>query len=396
MKVLTVFIDGLKPESIEYMPFLNTFSTKRRIKTEFGHSNPSHASMYTGVYPNKHLYWFIWKYSPSTSPFKWTKKLKLPDNLYIKYACHRVTQFFNRGCSSFYGTPFLWHMPLKCWHYFDVAEKKFWTEPNYVENYPTIFELLTAHSIQYEIIGMSQKYGHEAYRLIERHEFSDVKPWTDLFLGDIDHLSHAYGQNSPQTRERLKKIDSILEAKYRFFEKQFGDFTFMLFSDHGQIEVKERINPYSIFSSQGESLEDYIYFIDINSLRFWFRDEVEREKVTKILSGVDDKGLILTEEHLKKYNIEMPDNRYGDLIFHLYAPYAFDQGKIVAFGKQWTTPPVTIHGCLPDYPDSDGVFISNRRVVSASYIKLEDIMPSMLHLFNIEIPSYVDGRVLWV
>jgi len=61
--VLTVFVDGLKPESLEYMEFLDTFENKMRIRPELGYSNSCHASMYTGVHPNKHLKWFIWKYS---------------------------------------------------------------------------------------------------------------------------------------------------------------------------------------------------------------------------------------------------------------------------------------------------------------------------------------------
>ena len=66
--VLTVFIDGLKPENIEHMPFLNSFSNKKKIKTEFGYSPTCYASMFTGVKPNKHLVWFTWKWK-----HKWTK-----------------------------------------------------------------------------------------------------------------------------------------------------------------------------------------------------------------------------------------------------------------------------------------------------------------------------------
>ena len=395
--VLTAFIDGLKPDSLQYMPFLNSLKTRRRIRTELGFSNPCHASMYTGIYPNRHLNWFIWKYSPETSPFSWTRKFKLPENMYLKYACYRITRLLNRSCSSFYGIPFMWHIPLKLWGYFDVAEKRFWTEPNYIENYPTIFELLRSHHVEHEIIGMSRNHAlaTESSRLIADFELGEVKPWTYFFIGDIDPLSHRYGQDSPQTQERLRKIDDTRQVKYQFFQKRFENFTFMLFSDHGHVRVKERVNPQAVFSSRGGRLDNYIYFMDINYLRFWFRNEKERKRVTEVLSGFGDKGFILTEEHLKGYNINMPDNRYGDLIFHLHPGYAFDQGKIVALGRQWTTVPVTIHGCLPDCPDSDGVFVSNKEVVSDSHLKLEDIMPSILDLLDVAIPDYVDGRVIW-
>ena len=112
--LLTVFIDGLKPESLEYMEFLDTFENKRRIEPELGYSNPCHGSMYSGVHPNKHLCWFIWKHSLKTSPFKWIERFKvnrLPHNAYTKYICYRVSKYFKNG-RSYYGVPFLWYVPM--------------------------------------------------------------------------------------------------------------------------------------------------------------------------------------------------------------------------------------------------------------------------------------------
>ena len=398
MKVLTVFIDGLKPESIQYMPFLDGFSTKRRVIPELGYSNPCHASMYTGVHPNKHLKWFIWKYSPDTSPFKLIEKSKIyefPHNLYTKYACYRIAKFFNRDITSFYGMPFMYWIPIKNWHYFDLAEKKFWSDSNFIENYPTIFDLLRINSIPYEVIGMERKHANESSKIIEQHTFNGIKPWTYLFIGDIDPLSHKYGQDSVQVRERLKKIDQILEKIYISFEKKSDTFCFMLFSDHGHIKVKDKIDLHSFFRVYGGSLTDYIHFIDSNYARFWFRNEKERKEVTRILLEMGDKGFILTEEHFKKYNVNMPDNRYGDLIFYLDTPHQFDRGQIAVMGKQRTTSDVSAHGYLPEYPDSNGVFISNKNVVNDSHIRLADISPSIMDIFSIKIPDYMDGKIIW-
>ena len=396
--VLTVFIDGLKPESLEHMPFLNTLDTKRRIRTELGYSITCHTSMYTGVHPNKHLRWFIWKYSPNTSPFKWTKKCKIcylfPNNNYLKYACYRITRFLNRDNTAYFGVPFLWGMPMDQWHYFDVVEKKFWNEPRFLEKYPTIFEILNNNNIEYEIVGMVHGCMVESSKIIEHHTFNEIKPWTYLFVGDVDPLSHRYGQDSIQMQERLKKIDVILEKKYRLFEKQFDDFYFMLFSDHGHIKVNGKIDLHSFFRSHGESLNNYIHFIDANYARFWFRNEREEKEVSKILSEMDNKGFILAEEHFKKYNIDMPDNRYGDLIFYLDAPYIFDHGKLVVMGKQRNVSPVSMHGYLPDHSESDGVFISNKDVITISDIRLEDITPTILDIFDMKKPNYMDGKII--
>ena len=397
--VLTVFIDGLKPESIEYMPFLNTFDTKRRLRTELGYSITCHTSMYTGVYPNKHLRWFIWKYSPDTSPFKWIKKYKIDslskNNKYIKYMCYKITRFLNRDNTGYFGIPLLWNRPMDHWHHFDVIEKKFWSKPNFLENYPTIFEILNANNIGYDIVGMVHGRMDESSKIIEHHTFNGIKPWTYLFVGDVDPLSHRYGQDSIQMQERLMKIDDVLEKRYRVFEKEFDDFYFILFSDHGHIKVKGEIDLHSFFRSRGKTLNNYIHFIDANYARFWFRDESEKKEVSKILLELDDRGFVLTEEHFKKYNINMPDNRYGDLIFYLDTPYIFDRGKLIVMGKQRYTSPVSMHGYLPDHLDSDGVFISNKKVINESHIILEDITPTILDVFDLKKTDYMDGKVIW-
>jgi len=397
MKMLTVFIDGLKPESIEYMPFLSTFGTKRRVKTELGYSVGCHASMYSGVYPNKHLRWFLWRYSPETSPCRWIKQLKIdkiPQNFYTKYSWYKLAKFFNRRNTSYYDLPMLWQMPLKYWPYFDMTEKKFWSEPGFLEKYPTIFDIFRNNNIPYETVGLVRKDADRSSKIIENHLFSEIKSWTYLFVGDIDPLSHKYGQDSVQLREKLKEIDKILEKKYGIFEKECRDFYFMVFSDHGHIKIKEKVNLKSFFDLFNESLDNYIHFIDANYARFWFRTEEEKRRVSKVLSEMSGEGFILTEEHYRKYNVNMPDNRYGDLIFYLDAPYTFDQGVNI-LGKKRGSGTISGHGYLPDHQDSDGILVSNKNVIKESYVRLVDILPSILKVMGIQIPAYIDGEALW-
>lgn len=54
-----------------------------------------------------------------------------------------------------------------------------------------------------------------------------------------------------------------------------------------------------------------------------------------------------------------------------------------------------MHGFLPDLPEADGVFVTNKEVINDSHVKLVDIFPSILSFFDIEVPEYVDGRILW-
>lgn len=396
--LLTVFIDGLKPESLECMPFVNSLKSKRRIKTELGYSITCHTSMYTGVNPNKHLRWFIWKYSPNSSPFKWSKRLgvyrNLNDNNYIKYLVYRITKRLNLDNTSYFSIPFLWDLSLDSWLNFDLTEKKFWSDPNFLEYYPTIFELLKSCGIDYEIVGMHRGRLDNSSHLIKCHKFNKIKPWTYLFIGDIDPISHRFGQSSKIAMIRLKEIDNMLEHIYKYFEVNYEDFNFMLFSDHGHADIEGFIDLQNIFRSHKLNINHIVHFIDANFARFWFRSQTEKKDVIRILSQLDDMGFILSNNHLKRYNINMPDNRYGDLIFYLDTPYIFDRGKLVIAGKQRNHPSVSAHGYLPDHACSDGVFVSNQSTIKSSHICLEDITPMILSNFGKNRLDYMDGGII--
>jgi predicted AlkP superfamily pyrophosphatase or phosphodiesterase len=399
--VLTFFIDALKPESLEYMPFVNSFVTKRRVKSELGYSNTCHATMYSGVHPDKHNVWFTWKYSPNTSPFRWINTLKLhklPHNTYIKYAYYRLAKIFDgRYITAFFNIPFLWSIPLKEWHNFDVTELKYWTDRSYLEKYTTIFQLLRDNKIDFDVVGMPIQY---AGPYLKKHPLNSlmkftprkIKPWTFMWLGELDDISHLYGQDSERAHQFLGVVDKIIEKKYRYFQSKVGDFAFFLYSDHGHTKVTRLVDIDKIFKDAGRNIDDYTHMIDSNYARFWLRSDKEKSEVEDVLSGMTSNGFILTEDLARKYNIEMPDNRFGDLIFCLNASLIFDKGEIYALGKRRNPSWVSMHAYLPDYPDSDGVFVSNRQLQESEFFKLVDVMPTILDPLGVKAPPGIDGQ----
>lgn len=395
--VLAVFIDGLKPESIKYMEFLSSLE-KARIKTELGaYSSACDASIYTGVFLNKHLCWFTWKYSPDTSPFKVLNKagiVSLPHNIYSKYLCYKACLKLSHATNpAIFGFSVFESFPLKLWAYFDTDIKEPWEKPQHYNGYPNLFELLRSKRVRYEIVGTRPEDLPDSSGVVKRHHPDRDKVFLNYFIGDIDHLSHSHGQGSPEVVERLRMIDGILEEKYAEFHRVFQDFYFLVFSDHGHSEVKSAVNLEEVFKKRGRKLQNYVHFVDSNYARFWFRSSKEEEHVRETLSELEDRGFILTKEYFERYHAEMPDNRYGDLIFYLDKPNVFFGGEISALGRKLKAP-VSMHGYLPDYPDSDAVLISNRKLRKDQFI-LQDITPSILQALGLEIPSYMDGAPVW-
>jgi len=382
--VLAVFIDALKPESVEHMEFLNSFENKARVKTELpSYSNTCHASMYTGVYPEKHKHFFIWKYSPNSSPFKVFSRLKLHKfvhDIRIKYLLYALRCKLKFGIVP-YGYLFFARHPLNYWANFDFEMVRFWGRPDmYVGKYPTIFKILDKAGVEYQVIWKPKG------SLSRINVKNPPVPLTYIFIGHMDPVSHTYGQESPEAREMLKQIDTVLKNEYFEFEKIYGnDFFFLVFSDHGQTKIKERVDLYSHFKSKGRSLNDYLHFIDSCYARFWFKNENERREIEEVLSELEDKGFILTENVMDKCQAKMPKNEYGNLVFCLEPPYVFDVVDPKA---------ISMHGYLPSHPDMDGICVANRKIKS-SYIKLQDITPSILQALGLEIPDYMDGEPVW-
>jgi predicted AlkP superfamily pyrophosphatase or phosphodiesterase len=389
--VLTFFLDALKPESLQYMPFLNSFPHQRRMRSEFGHSVTCHPSMYSGVHPNKHKQWFVWKYDPPNSPFQWARIFKyfwVLDNLGSRYFLHKYTRQFRESNTAWFGIPLLVNLPMKYWPYFNVVEDRSWDEKGYLKEFPTIFDILRENQVSFEVIGMTKGAGDE-FAQIGNHEFSEIQPWTYFFLGSIDSYSHKFKQDGPETIERMRALDQLIETKYNQYKQRVTDFDVFVFSDHGHIHADKRLDIHKVFRKNGENLNKYIHLVESNFIRFWFRNDAESEKVRRILESIQE-GFILTDEQYTKYNLDMPDNRYGDLVFNLDAPYLFTK-TIWGFSRKQQS----MHGYLPDYPDSDGVFLSQRPLISATHVKLVDVLPTLLNSLNLQIPDYVDGQVLW-
>ena len=389
--LVSIFIDGLKPESIQWMPFLNSLPHKKRLETILGYSVTCHASMYTGVYPAKHGLWLLWQRSPETSPFRWLDQVPLKflgDHIPGWRIAHKLTRQ-PKDLTAYWGIPRLYNLPLKYWPDIDVAEHKYWDEDEYLHGYPTIFEHLRRCKIPYDVVGMVP-HVIDTSRIVAEHEFDEIRPWTYLFIGDVDALSHHYTQESTEVIKKLKDFDKIISTSCEAIQSKIGDYDLMVWSDHGHVHLNEKIDLYQVFRSAGDNLNNYLHLIDINLARFWFKNDSERKQVIQVLSRISN-GRILTDDDLINEHVFVPDHRYGELVFYLDSGSAFSR-TIFGFGLRQHS----IHGYLPVHAGCDGVFLTNLELSDQiDKVRLVDLLPSHLSLFDIPIPSGLDGRVIW-
>ena len=360
------------------------------MKTLLGYSVACHASMYTGLYPDRHHLWFIWQHKPQTSPHRWLRYFPLPvilNHLPAKYFLTKTARLFYHPTALF-GIPYIVHLPVKYWKMVDIAEKKFWNEPNYLETAPTLFDYLRNYQVESEIVGLAHG-SSSAADIVEHHHFEDLKPWTYLFIGDVDGLSHHYTQESPYVISKLKRFDHILEQAVSKLKAKSQELRILAYSDHGHLHVTQKINPYEHFRQQGDNLNRYFHIIDANFLRMWFKNSEQENRARNILTHLEG-GWILSDDELHKNHVQMPDKRFGGLIYYLDAPAVFSK---TIWG--WSRSIQSMHGYLPDHYGMDGFIASTHPFNTAKPCQLVDILPSSLSALGLPIPENLDGKEIW-
>ncbi len=383
--VLAVFLDGLGADAAARMPFLSSQPTVRRMHTELGYSVTCHASMYTGVRPDRHGLWFIWQRRPQTSPFRWMRPFRFLDridNLPMHVLATKISRRFTRT-SSWFGIPYPVHVRWRDIPDLDVAERKLWPEPHYLETAPTIFDLMQAGGIRVEIVGMNRKppRGLSAWRTWQPS--ANPARFTFLFAGDVDHESHALGQDSPQVTSLVKQVDELIEDRYVRMAASGARPRLVVWSDHGHHDVRP-LNPLAFFKDRGFELRRYPHVIDTNFIRFWIDDVEER---ARCVNALDELGIghVLTADELTQYRVDMRDDRYGNVIFYVDLPWALSH-TIWGFGRRLAS----AHGYLPSYPKSDAVFVSSEPAREGP-LDLVDVAPSLATLLDLPVPADLDG-----
>ena len=387
--ILAVFLDGLGADAIDRMPYLARQRTVQRMRTELGYSITCHASMYTGLRPDRHGLWFVWQRRPESSPFRWLRPFRFLDaidNLPMHVVATKITRRFVRT-TSWFGIPYPVHVRWRDIPDLDIAERTLWTEPGYLAPAETIFDRMRASGVQFEIVGMERGRSVGLAAIEAWRAPADPATFTLLFAGDVDHASHAHGQGSTEVTELLARVDRTIERHAADLTRNGREPILVVWSDHGHHDVR-RLNPLTFLKDRGIDLSRHTYVIDTNFIRFWVDDPDERRRLAKQLDGLGI-GHVLTEVELEAYRVRMADDRYGNVIFYVELPYALSH-TIWGFGRRLASG----HGYLPDHPGSDAVFVSNLPAREGR-LELVDVAPSLLELLGLTVHPGLDGRSAW-
>lgn len=388
-KVLSIFADGVRHDSLQYMPFLRKLKSAP-LETVLGYSITCHPSMYTGVYPDKHKIAFHWvkgkkkngpytflSYFPNFFPFSNAYFQALVSHYYAKL-------FLKKKASPFMGYGKLLNLPMKFWNQIDINEFKYWDDDNYInEEIKTIFELARENDYKYHVSNMHKP------NLGKLSSVKSVNPekydWVYYFIGESDHVSHEFEQHSEEGISFLKKLDDFIKSEYEKFESLYGNdgFDLIFWSDHGHIPIKKRIDLHSLFKENKVNLKNSFHLVDSTTVRFWPKNDIERDKIKEIMKQIPEVTLMEDEDY-RKLHLAKDTDLYGELFYYLKAETVFVY-TIHGFGK--TTK--SMHGYHPNDEGNDGLFVSNRNITSDK-VSLPDVFVSTIKSLGIKYESKVE------
>lgn len=378
------------------------------------HTYTTHASVITGVYPDKHgvISNFIPAPGEVNPDWHWEyEHIKSPNLLGLAR---------EKGLKT---ATFLWPVAAKGPQHYNFPE--IW-DPKGEKN--QILISLTSGSPLF-LLRMEHKFGH-LRRGAEQPQLDDFTTQSviDLLsrknvdiafihLTDLDTHRHYYGTNSEESREALQRLDRRLGEIFSLLSDkgELDKTDILVFGDHGFLDITHRIHINHLFH-----LENWLGFDNQQKLLHWkvwanscegschiyLKDRTDQpfqEAVHNYLTALSEDphyGIerIYTKEDFKQLHTG------GDADFILEARRGF------AFTHDWQGPAVesieknplkktmiACHGYSPQKRDYSSLLMamgpSFKKGKVLEGIRIIDIAPSLAKILNLDLSS-VDGRVL--
>jgi predicted AlkP superfamily pyrophosphatase or phosphodiesterase len=291
-------------------------------------------------------------------------------NKILRYALFKVSNVE-------YGTPHL--IPADLIDFFPVPKKNCKRK--------NLYEVLREHGIKY--LKKEPKF-YSGESSIIRSIPKSLNNYDALFfkLNSLDRLGHEHGPLSDAVKQRVRYLDGLLRGLVGALDK---DVTLIVMSDHGMVPVTRSFDLTGFLSHKGfEYGRHYISFVGATYVSFWFRSENYRDAIVKELNTLEV-GKFLTFADKVRLGIDNIGREYGEEIFvaeehNVFFPEFYHRRQ----------PPKGMHGYafgkydMPTFLIRDDVSTTLRK----DKIDFIDIMPTILRLLDLPIPSYVEGKSL--
>jgi len=351
---LFVFIDAFGWELYQKYGFMkNKLEQQKPLGTVLGYSATCVPTILTGKKPQEHEHFSFYYYAPEKSPFKFMSLLKyFPGFLFDRARVRNLLSKYMKKLYGYTGYFQIYNAPFKYMPLFNYSEKQdLYMGGGINSGDITIFDDLNKKGIKFHLSDWeaSEKENIEALKTSIADDNID---FAYLYLPAMDGLLHMYGTDSEVIENKIKWYEEQLNIIQDYASDYFDDIRMHVFSDHGMKDVTESHDLMNDIEELGLAYgKDYVGIYDSTLARFWFHNDIAKDKITELLSK-QNCGKILSEVDLEHYGCNFKNDLYGELIFLL------DAGKIICPSFMGKKPVAGMHGYAPEDPDSTALYVS--------------------------------------
>jgi len=353
-----VLIDALGWTYVRDQHFLQGLLRYRTpLRTVLGFSSAAIPTILTGAPPSRHGHWNLFYYDPEGSPFRWLRRLAfLPERvLNNRFTRRAITEIGRRMLGL--GPLFDCSMNPRYLPWFNWVEKRNIFACGGITGAQSFFDEVSERDVACRVYTYRDGTDEEILREAAKDLAAGDASVFFLYLSELDRLLHEQCAHRREWTAALARYETELQALFDKALERDRRATCAVFSDHGMARVRSHVNLAQEIRQLGLRMpEDFLAVYDSTMARYWFFTERARQAVTRRLAAMDG-GRILTDAELQTLGVFFDDRRFGELI------YLLDPGRLLSdsgfHNGGWK--PAGMHGYHPDDPDSDGVFLTNRK-----------------------------------
>lgn len=341
---------------------------------------------------------------PESSPYRGLNHYLLPVDAAWRAGMHRTAaRWINRVALRRSIAPAPYRIPPHMLRNLSLSEDKKdhrWPGAFVVES---LLDVLRSEgkTVAWHFTALGFRNGDDEDRMreFEKSVERDKDDFYCLYVQELDASGHAFGPESDEMRASLKKLDDWLARHLEPLRKRMPDMRFVILGDHGMTPVKKHVNVLDAVSTTASELgyrerRDYEIFLDSTLARLWVPDV---EKRWWLAEGIRDRlkhyGSFIDAETAGRYEIPLPDERYGDIVWWAKPGVLISPSYFHDAGDE----PLGMHGYDPSHVASHGMAIVVSDLARSRFVslaRLRDFCVTMCDLLEVRAPVHNAGRTV--
>jgi hypothetical protein len=354
---LCFFVDALGWElANEHGCFRGIAPHAYRQRTVLGYSCAAQPTILTGLMPSEHGHWGMFYRSEHSELAPLSRLRMIPTPIGSHRRFRRRLLLYHRRKMGFTGYYNFYRIPFRLFDRFDIVEKKDIFAPKAFDaGVSSILDDALCEGVPFRTWSWKTGLDTALAQLTDDLRAGRYRFYL-FYTPRIDGFLHAHVGETVAVAAELSALEEKLSAVVDVARASSTNVSVIIYSDHGMLRTERTFDLMGRIEDLGLREEkDYLVFYDSTMARFWFMNDVAREKITAALRDIDC-GAILSDDDLRREGIFFEDRRFGELVFLM------DPGTLIVPSYMGAAAPAGMHGFTPEHPDSYAVLLSSAAI----------------------------------